>query len=336
MPERSDRFSRLTERLLPQVSAQLRGLGRQLMPAVQLARLDTSVLRAWGGRIGPVRDALGPSAGMGYTRLVLAAAEQDAEVARVVAYTLPDHLARVEEGQRARYLSLLRAVQRDRLAALPLVVRTLPDLLDRLDDESLARYLAQGLQIHQQSARKAESFFKLESGESQRTVAELRRGTPLTAVRRTLTLYARAHCGEDVQIRAGGDRAFTDGRHLYLPESIDQFGDERDFLIYRVLTARNAGYLEFGTLNLDLDTLDGAWPTRRPGELETERLVRGFTNSVLARDLFTLFENARVEARVRTEYPGIARDMDALDALVRHEHAADLGRKRRRLTWGRR
>lgn len=315
----SDRFSKFTQRLRPRLGPLSRSLGRQLVPAARLARTDATVLRAWVSRVGAVRDALGVSESMGYTRLIVAAAEIDPDVARIVAYTLPDHLARVEKTERSRYLSLLRAVLRDRTAALPLVVRTLPDLMGRLDDENLARYLSRGLALHGQSSRKAESFFKMESTESQQVAEELRKGTTLASVRRTLTLYARAHCGEDVQIRPGGARAFTDGRHIYLPETIDHFGDDRDFLVYRVLTARNAGYLEFGTLDLELSALDGAFPTARPGELESERFLRGFTNSVLARDLFTIFENARVEAQVREEYPGIARDMDTLGSIWRPE-----------------
>lgn len=311
--EVSDRLSKIARRLRPLS----RGLSRQLVPAARLARIDATVLRAWASRVGAVRDALGPAESMGYTRLVVAIAEVDVDIARIVAYTLPDHLARIDRKDRARYLALLRAVLRDRTPALPLVVRTLPDLIGRLDDENLARYLSRGLALHGQSSRKAESFFKMESTESQQVAGELQRGTTLASVRRTLTLYARAHCGEDVQIRPGGEQSFTDGRHIYLPEQVDHFGDERDFLVYRVLTARNAGYLEFGTLDLELDDLGRTFPTAQPGELASERFVRGFTNTALARDLLTIFENARIEAQVRNEYPGIARDMDKLGSIWR-------------------
>ena len=108
----------------------------------------------------------------------------------------------------------------------------------------------------------------------------------LAAGRRRLSLYARAHGGQDVQVRVGADRAFTDGHHLYLPAVVDTFGDERDFLVYRVLTARNAGYLEFGTMDLDLGMLEGEWPERRTGEVEGERRFRAFPHPAIARDLF--------------------------------------------------
>ncbi|MCK6503029.1 hypothetical protein L6R53_06480 [Myxococcota bacterium] len=288
-------------------------------PASDLARADVAALRAWGRNVRAVEDTLGAPTARAYSRLVVSAAQADPDLARLVAYTLPDHLARVPEGQRGRYVKLLQAVLRDRPVALPLVVRTLPDLLDRFDDMALARYLSRGLELHEESARKAESFLRLESGQSRKVAETLTRGVALGEVQRMLTLYARAHCGETVQVRpAEQGKAFTDGHHIYLPEVVDRFGDERDRLVYRVLTARAAGYLEFGTLDLDLGSIPGQWPEPRPDELEQERLLRAFPNSAIARDLFTVLENLRVEARVRREYPGVARDMDALSA----DHAA--------------
>ncbi len=285
-------------------------------PASQLARLDVQAMRAWSRNVRPVEDTLGKGAARAYSRVVVETAQADPELARMVAYTLPDHLARVPEQQRGRYVKLLRAVLADRPVALPLIIRTLPDLLDRFDDAALTRFLSRGLALHADSSRKAESWLRLESGEGRKEAEELTRGVWLAELQRSLTLYARAHCGESVQVRPAGEGggAFTDGRHLYLPDRFDRFGDDRDRLAYKVLTARAAGYLEFGTLDLDLTRLAGDWADRRPGELELERMLRSFANPVVARDLFTIFENLRVEARVRDEYPGVARDMDALAA----------------------
>lgn len=294
-------------------------VGKQAVPAVKLARLDATVLRAWLKSVGPVREELGQYEGAQYTELVLAAAEAHAPTARVVAFSLPDHLARVPKESRPRYLRILRIVARERSEALPLVIRTLPELMGKMDDEGLAHYVARGMELFGDSPRKAESFLRVESGEGIRTASELKKGTQLLDVRRTLTLYARAHCGADVQVRPGERGAFTDGRHIYLPPQVDTFGDERDYLVYRVLTARSAGYLEFGTLDLDLDELEGKWAMRQEGELELERLFRSYPNRSLAKDIFKILENVRVESRVREEYPGIARDMDALSDQWRPE-----------------
>jgi nitric oxide reductase NorD protein len=82
--------------------------------------------------------------------------------------------------------------------------------------------------------------------------------------------------------------------------------------VYRVLTARASGFIEFGSLNLDLESVEGDWPAPREGEMVLERMLRGFANPSIARSLFVIFEHARVERRLRLVYPGVARRMDAL------------------------
>ena len=148
----------------------------------------------------------------------------------------------------------------------------------------------------------------MQSSEGQKSEQELQNKTQFDSIRRMLTLYARGHCGEDVRIYPCGDKAYTDGQHIYLPESL-QLGTEVNMLAYRVLTARCAGYLEFGTLDLYVNRLHQGmeWRERRENEVELERFFRSFQNHVLARDLFFILENFRIEQRVREEYPGVKR-----------------------------
>ena len=293
-------------------AARLAGVGRRAVPFARLSRLDGGAARAWVRSVGAIEDALGVAEASAFTDLVIATAERDPSIARVLAFTLPDHMARVPPAERGRFTALLKGVLRERPDAMPLVTRTLPDLMPRLEDQSLVRYLARAIELFGESVQKAESFLRLESEQGQRAAAALERGVRLSDVARTLTHYARAHCGDDVAVRPGEQGAFTDGRHLYLPERISLFGDERDRLVYRVLTARSAGFIEFGTMNIDLSRIDHPWPARAPGEIELDRLFRSFPNSSIARDLFKLLEGARIERRVRAEYPGVARDMDVL------------------------
>ena len=304
----ADPLSRIARMLGPAITR----VGARVGPLGRLSRIDLSLARAWLQHAGALEDTLGPACARSYTALVVQVATRDVPLARTLAHALPDSLARVKPARRARYLHLLTVVVHQRLEALPLVSRALPDLLDQLDDQSLSIYLARALEIHADAPQKAESFLRQESQEGMTVAADLRKGLSLVEVQRTLTLYARAHCGQDVLVlpAAPGQRGFTDGRHIHLPPQVDHFGDRRDFLVYRVLTARNAGYLEFGSLDLDLDHLPGAWPDAQPGELVVEQFLRGFPNRSLARDLFTVFEDARIEALVRAEYPGVARDMD--------------------------
>lgn len=293
---------------------------RDLSPALHLLRADTAALRAWLRYRAAIREGIGEAEAEAYGRVVAAVARHDGELARIVAVTIPDHIARVPASRRAAYFEQLEAVAAANPEALGLLARTLPDLVDALDDDRLARFVRQGVELHRESHQKAESFLKRESGAAQTAVAALHGGVALAEVSRTLTLYARAHCGEDVQVRPGKGRAFSDGHHVYLPERVDRFGDERDFAVYRVLTALGAGYLEFGTFDLDLAELpapEGGWPDPREGESELERWFRSFSNRSLARELFQLLEDARVESRLREEYPGIDRDLAAVGPSMR-------------------
>ncbi len=313
---------------------------RQARPALGLARLNGGALRAFLRYRGAVEAGLGVVTAEAYGALVVTVARKDGELARVMALTLPDQLARIEPDRRPVYFRLLGEVLGVRPTALPLVARTLPDLLPTTDEAALRAFLARGIALHGESHQKAESFLRQESGVGQTAARALTRGVALADVSRTLTLYARAHSGEDVQVRAGAGTAFSDGHHVYLPEVVDQFGDDRDFLVYRVQTALGAGYLEFGTFDLELDQLGGEWPARAEGEAELERYFRGFFNRSLARDLFQILEDARVELRTRRAYPGVARDIDRLGPAFRGERPEPTGPAARavealaRRSWG--
>ena len=235
----------------------VRRMALKLSTAAKMARVDVRLARAWLRYRGAVEETLGAAEAAAYTNLVEFAGRDSLEAAYELAVNLPDQLALVEPSQRARYVSLLRVVLRDQSDAIGIVSQTLPRLLRELDDESLALYMSRALDLHRTSRSKAKSFLLMESDQGVREASRLQRGVVLRDVRRTLTLYARAHCGENVQVRASEAGAFTDGRHVYLPSRIDRFGDERDFLVYRVLTARNVGFLEFGSLEVELESLEG-------------------------------------------------------------------------------
>jgi len=311
--------------LAKRIQPHLQAMGQALPDALRLLRRDRVTLRTWARHVRAVETALGTAEATAYTALLLMALEADEAVARELALDLPDHLAQIPRADRGRFQALLQAVIVDTPAAAPAVARALPRLLPVMDDESLSDFVAQGVSLHGGTGRKTESFLSLESQRSREAVTQLQRGTGLLEVHRMLTHYARAHCGARVRIRPGQARSFTDGHHLYLPERVEVFGDERDEQVYRVLTARSAGFIEFGSLNIDLDALDGDWPEPRPDETSIDRFFRSFPNTALAKDIFLLLEGARVEARVRAEYPGLARQMEALGQAWRPATSDEAG-----------
>ena len=279
--------------------------------AVRLLRTDPATFNVWVRHVRAMEQALGVEAAHNYTDVVVRAAKNDGGSIEL-AHSIPDLFAQVDPANRQRFVGILMRVLETHPAAAKMVARTLPALLDTMDDHTLASFVAKALSLHDGSARKAESFLRMESETAHVAADTLVEGTSLRSMYRQLTLYARAHCGESVQIRPGGERAFTDGRNLYLPNRISVYGDERDVEVYRVLTARASGFIEFGSLNLDLEVVGGSWPAPREGEMVLDRMLRGFANPSIARSLFLMFEHARVEARLRQVYPGVARRMDTL------------------------
>ncbi|MFH1468943.1 MAG: VWA domain-containing protein [Pseudomonadota bacterium] len=305
-------------------------VGRSLEPAVRLARTDATVARTWLRNVGAVQQALGGDLARAYGDLLVEASERDPAIARDLALVLPDQLARVAPRQRRRFLVAVGWAVQVRPEVAVTVAQHLAPSLEGLDEDGIRRLILQGAELVGESQAKAASFLRGESGAGQEARAALEPGLPLAGLQRTLSLYAAAHCGESVQVEpapagaaeaglhplraAVGGQAWTDGHVIRLPARIAAFQDTRDALLYRVLTALCAGYLEQGSLDLDLAALPGDWPARQPGELDLQRLLRGLGNRGLARDLFFAFEDRRVEAATRRAYPGLARDLDTLRA----------------------
>jgi hypothetical protein len=63
---------------------------------------------------------------------------------------------------------------------------------------------------------------------------------------------------------------------------------------------RSRGVEEFGTFDLDLSHVarPTPWPSRRESEADLARFFRSFTNASIARDLFQILEDARIDAAI--------------------------------------
>jgi len=305
-------------------------VGRSLEPALRLVEADATTARTWLRHVRAVQEALGGDLARAYGDLLFLAAERDPAIARQLAELLPDQLARVAPERRRRFLVAVDWTLHERPAAAVPVARNLAPVLGELDDDALQAFITEAASLAKDSPEKAASFLRGESGQGRQAIQALDRGLPLADIQRVLALYAAAHCGEQVSVEpappthaspgfhplraAGGGLAYTDGHTIRLPARIDQLGGERDFLVYRVLTALCAGYLELGSFDLELEPLGDSWPRPQEGELALQRFLRGLGNRSLAGDLFQILEDARIEAGLRRLYPGLGRDLDTLRA----------------------
>ena len=183
------------------------------------------------------------------------------------------------------------------------VVEHVPMLLFRFDDEQLKAFVSYCLSYSTEELRLR--ALTLSNRQAQRFAAEQTGEDIFLSVRSSLTLYAQAHCNRPVSIEIA-QKPYTDGARVHVPAKLTgPHAKEK----YRIYTALNVGYIEFGTLNIDLRLVEGVWANERDQELEIERMFRSFSNHVLARDIFFLFENHRIHACVKREYPGIAHIM---------------------------
>lgn len=228
--------------------------------------------------------------------------------------------------------------------SLPRIMRQIHEAPDAL--EQWARI---GLASSKKSAEEAVAYFSLQSKATQAALDEVTGGLSLDRVSRTLKLFAEALCGRTVEIapvealpeelRSPSrvqtvrrqtrlpDGQITEGTTIYLPARLKESPDrETNFAWYKVMTAHEAGHLEFGTYTVTPDQLQGllpiieaaygiARPIKRPDEF-----FRLFPNPALAEFLWMIIEDARVDYFLRHEYNGLAKLMDAVAA-------ADLSRR---------
>jgi hypothetical protein len=270
---------------------------------------------------------------------VARAVQADRTLARQLARVLPECATKVRErGPRLRIVTALADLCRRHpglgLAALP----TVRALLAEGTAEGLASFLEEALSKAARSESVARSFLLRESRAGQEAWDSQREGLPLAQVARTLQLYAEAHLGSGVQVRPTSDLpdgialpegavAVTDGRHIFLVPRLDRFeDDEGNFRLYKVAVAHEVGRIEFGTFDLQPHAVPGldpiellSDPDEPPPDLRNCVLVYAsrFPEPALARRLFLFAEDLRIDACLRREYPGLARDIEAMSDVDR-------------------
>lgn len=153
-------------------------------------------------------------------------------------------------------------------------------------------------------------------------------------VARPLTLFAQALTGKPLRLKSleaspqGGPKHFpllphTDGETIFLPEVSKDFPSRSlNYSAFKLATAHQAGYVEFGTFSFKLSMvhdlfpfellracLEGMSSFRKP-DTPLEAFFRLFPKKSLAKDLFGLLEGARVEHCLRREYRGLKKETD--------------------------
>src|SRR3989449_568261 len=190
-----------------------------------------------------------------------------------------------------------------------------PAMMDRFD-----KWYRGGMEVLAYNPDAARAYFAVETRKALEAIEEAASGVALRSVARVLKLFAEGLSGHPVTIRPLGEGG-GDWSTIALPARMRRYPTKEDNLrMYKVLTAHEAGHLEYGTYDLPLSRLAdlAAQAGLRYGRASAspptslEEFFQLYPHPLLIRDLWMMAEDARIEACLKAEYPGLRRDMDAV------------------------
>ena len=219
----------------------------------------------------------------------------------------------------------------------------LPALQQRLPGPRLQPWVTTGIAVAQRNVEAGHAYFALESAAAQDRLQELQSRVTFAHVAPVLRLYTEALLGQRLALRTtadlprglqtGGphlpegrrDLPTSDGTTIFVPEHVSDFATERDnFAAYKVAILHQVGFYECGTWQFDVTVCGQRVPGLRlylstldhpPGPAEAfTHFFAAFPQPDLARSLFTLLEDARIDAALLRRYKGIRRDLTLIMA----------------------
>lgn len=195
-----------------------------------------------------------------------------------------------------------------------------------LDESSLEHFVSLGIEKYRDNVAMGRKFLGVTSQAARDLLEELQVSVSLARVRPFLQRAVAARMGHLVpilplsEIDSFIDRrekqscyVFSDGKHIYLPEEINNFNRKRtNETLYKMLAKLESAALEFATFDFDIDKFAAIYGKnlnlkRVPNKTDFEIFWQWFTIAELAGDLFNIFEQGRLRCRLQREYAGLAR-----------------------------
>jgi nitric oxide reductase activation protein len=150
--------------------------------------------------------------------------------------------------------------------------------------------------------------------------------------RRILELYAEAIAGRRVELRTTDDLPdlsahirrdlpTSSARCVFLPATVEDFATTREnFAVYKIAILHQLGFWECGTYSFALDESRGPAEVTSDddeGASDLARFFDSFERPALARQVFTVLEDTRVDAHLLRRYRGMRHAFAALlDASI--------------------
>jgi nitric oxide reductase NorD protein len=242
-------------------------------------------------------------------------------------YLLPEAVrAFVPRRRRLHIVQTTRLAQTD-LQLLDPFLDGLRRGLGLLRETALARFVGEAIERFQRNAPAGRAFLGLESNTGRERCADLQVAVALSQVESTLHQYVRARLGRSVPIHALGELpagtcppetlVCSDGCSIYLVDELGHHGRREDnAALYKMLVRLEAGLLEIGTYDFDLERAAERSPevaahigwtgaALSGPACDAEHFVHRFARPALADDLFTVLEHARLTRWMARTYPGL-------------------------------
>lgn len=218
----------------------------------------------------------------------------------------------------------LEIVKRDTTAAANCYT-TSPSLLRRMSLDAYRTWVSHGLAAFTDPEQLA-AYFAAESRTSQEAISESADTLQLQEVAPVLSHYVRMLIGHELPLEPRREKYDVvepaSGDSIVLPPAITSFETVEDrFRLYKALAAQAAGQIEFGTYESGSERLQvlGAELLKKfpplplvklNGNTDWHTLINLFPQTTIARRLFTILENARVEFLLSERYKGLRRDLE--------------------------
>jgi nitric oxide reductase NorD protein len=187
-----------------------------------------------------------------------------------------------------------------------------------------------GMEVLDYNLQAGRAYFSAESRSALEAIESAASGVALREILRVLKLFSPGLSGRSVTIQPeeNSERAFAHSSKtrpqeyiIHLPTRLRRYPTrEENLRLYRIMTAHEAGHVEYGTYDLDVRRLAdvaaqaclryGCSPTPELHDLDD--LFQCYPHPALMRDLWILAEDARIETSLKAEYPGLRRDLDML------------------------
>ena len=212
-------------------------------------------------------------------------------------------------------------------------LKSLPRVLERVSLTQLDAWFQQGVSLLRENVDSGVAYFKLESSRAEQLLDALSSSIELEKVKGLLSLYGRALAGSDVELMpvqqlankkigwVSTEQATTDGKYIYLPPIVDYMQrKEENFAWVKVVTTHQLGHLEFGSFTIELEKPATLFEDLRPRLLDQSgvspasssittdmaRFFDLFAQRQLGADIFSVVEDARVDALLQRRYQGLA------------------------------